>query len=161
MFNWFQGFWNWLKSYFDAFLGRIGQFWDWIGTWFADLAETFGRFWEWIEAQIDKAWEAISHLAEYVTALILALIEAAWLFFLDAVSFVLDTLGDLAIWALNLLPIDPADWDLNSRLGGLGATVIEILFAVGFHTAIAIYVAAILLRLTINLLSGIIPFLRA
>lgn len=161
MFDWFQGFWNWLKGYFDAFFDRLGRLWDWIGSFFHAFLDKLQDIWNFLLVAAYRTGLILRYIYDWLAAFSIAFFDATWRLLLDFLSFVLDKLGDLAIWALGLVPINPSDFDLQSRLSGLGSIILEILFAVGFHQAIGILAAAILFRLTINLLSGIVPFLRA
>lgn len=103
---------------------------------------------------MEAIWNALIDFAAWLLGLVKSVIQAVWDFVIDAVCFVLDKVLQVAVDMIAAL--DVSKLQLSSAWGSLPAEVSNIIGLIGLGECMGIIAAAILIRLTLQL----IPFTR-
>jgi phage-related protein len=102
-----------------------------------------------------KLWQKVSDVLEWCVDLIKDIFTAAWDFAIDAVCWAFDGLLGIIVSAVNAIDTSGVS-GAGSAWGGLPAEVTNVLGLLGIGEAASIIVAAIGIRLVLQL----IPFTR-
>lgn len=103
---------------------------------------------------LEALWSALIGFAEWVLKLVKDVFIAVWDFCVDAVCYVFDKALQVAVDLANGL--DVSRLNIGDTWGTLPAEVLNILGLIGFGQCMGIIAAAIVIRLTLQL----IPFVR-
>lgn len=106
-------------------------------------------------AAFSMLFAKIAAIVEWFGKLFVAVFKAAWDFIRDAVCWPFEQIMDIAVGAVQALPLDGLS-NQATAWGNLPAEILNVMGLIGVGTAVSIIAAAIGIRLVLQL----IPFTR-
>ena len=106
-------------------------------------------------ASFSMLFAKIAAIVEWFGKLFVAVFKAAWDFIRDAVCWPFEQIMDIAVGAVQALPLDGLS-NQATAWGNLPAEILNVMGLIGVGTAVSIIASAIGIRLVLQL----IPFTR-